>query len=303
MSRRLSLAVVVALVVAARVPAQENTYYHMTGDPARDRVFQQRMRKAGELAGQRKFGDAVKEIVWCLDNRFGSDAQFESSGTRALVQFLRDIDRLYSPAGKLLKKRRKQAEKKFRAGEGSFDDAHELHEINLALYDEERTLELYDELEDGDNEAAAMRRLLFLFVEEEMITEERYKEFLAGAGNGHANLDRRLDDLAKAEESYTRQVGKDAVIDAKGLLCRSAARYYEALLATGKEEKASRLADRFLALHKSGATYSLFMRCANRLERREAAIGLRDEALETLPKTEHPPVKREAKYIPKKKKK
>ena len=300
-STRFGLAAMSVLAVSSAGGQERQIFYRLTGGGEADREFSRRLQNANQLASQRKFADAVKEIVWCLDNRTGSDAQFENSGTHALVRLLRDIDRVYSPAGKLLEKRRKRIEKKFRAGEGDFDAAHELHETNKALLESERTLELYDDLEGGDKDAERLRRFLFQFVEEEMILEDRFEEFLKGAGRGPANLDRRLADAKRETESWRRSIGDKAVDEVRRVLCRSAARYYKALLATGEAVRASRLADRFTEFHKTGETYALFMRQANELEKREASMALKKEAVETLPKDQHGPVKREAKYIPKKK--
>ena len=109
-----------------------------------------------------------------------------------------------------------------------------------------------------------------------------------------------MTEARREAESWRRSVGEKAVDEVRRVLCRSAARYYKALLATGAEVKASRLADRFTEYHKTGETYALFMRQANELEKRDASLALKTEALETLPKDQHGPVKKEAKYIPKK---
>jgi len=123
-STRFVLAAVSLLAVSTAGGQERRYFYRLTGDGEADREFSRRLQNANQLSSQRKFADAMKEIIWCLDHRTGSDAQFENSGTHALVRFLRDIDRVYSPAGKLLEKRRKGIEKKFRAGEGDFDAAH-----------------------------------------------------------------------------------------------------------------------------------------------------------------------------------
>ncbi len=276
--------------------------YIRSGDPEWDQTFDARWQKLNSLAQEGKLRACLKEVAWLLDNRPGSFPEFDRSPTRILITYVGRVQQYYAPAEKWMKRRRASMEKAFRAGKGDLGKGHELNEINKQMGDWGRTLELYDELGEEGKKGARMQRELFLFVEASLLEEDRYEELLTGAGDGPGSLEARFE---KLERHFKRvqNIGRESIDKARWKLCRSAAMHYEAMLKTGKREEAGRLAEKYMAFHKCGATYVLFIRHAVAARKHSTARKIAKRAKSTLPRIQYLEVEEEAKLIPKKKKK
>jgi len=301
--KRLLIMAVMATVLAAFAAPAEGQWF-LSGDEEWDKHFTKRWEKGNKLFGTGYFKGAAAEWFWCLDNLSNSYPDFERNPTSILVDNLNLICTYYPKIKPILEKRRNASQKKIEKGKASEFVVHEFAELNKALGDWYLTLEVYDDLAKmkSKKKRRRMRERLFLFVEEALIEEKRYKEFLAGARHGPANLQARkkkLDDAFKRFSSIEEAIKNEAKMN----LCRSAARYYQALLATDRDEEAARIVDEFLEYYKTVASYRAFIRHAVAAKSYDTARALIIRAESDLTRLQYAEVEREEKYIKKKDKK
>ncbi len=301
--KRLSMMALMATILVAFSASAKGQWF-LSGDAEWDQHFRKRWSKGDDLFGKGYFKGAAAEWCWCLDNLSNSYPDFERNPTSVLVDNLNLIRTYYPKIQPILEKRRDAAKKKIKKGKASEFVAHEFAEFNKALGDWYLTLEVYDELEDmkSKKKRRKMREQLFLFVEESLIEEKRYEDFLVGAGRGPGNLKARKKKLTDALESF-QSIDDKLKTQAKMNLCLSAARRYQALLAVGRDEDAARLVDEFLEYHKTTQTYRAFVRHAVAAKSYKTARGLIRRAETDLTRLQYEEVQREEKYIKKKAKK
>ncbi len=202
--KRLPMMAVTAAILAAFAAPAEGQWF-LSGDAEWDQHFRERWVKGNKLAGRGYYKAAAAEWCWCLDNLTNSYPDFERNPTSGLVASLSDICSFYPKIKPVLEKRRDAAQKKIEKGKASEFVVHEFAEFNKALGDWYLTLEVYDELADlkSKKKRRKMRQRLFRFVEDAMIEEKRYEEFLAGAGHGPGNLKSRRRKLDAAFKQYS----------------------------------------------------------------------------------------------------
>ncbi len=301
--KRLPMIAVVAAVLAAFAAPAKGQWF-LSGDEEWDQHFRKRWTKGNELYGRGYFKGAAAEWCWCLDNLTNSYPDFERNPTSTLVGNLHLISTFYPKIKPVLEKRRDAAQEKIEKGKATEFVAHEFSEFNKALGDWYLTLEVYDDLKKmkSKKKRRKMRQRLFLFVEESLIEEKRYEDFLAGAKHGPANLIARRKTLDDAFGQFSG-IDDKLKVKAKMNLCRSAARYYEAMLATGRDGDAARLVDEFLEYHKTTESYRAFIRHAVVAKSYSTARELIRRAETDLTRLQYEKVKREEKYIDKKDKK
>ncbi len=252
----------------------------------------------------------LREMEWLLDNRPEAYPDIERNMTRGIVRHMYLVGDRYARAHDVLKERREALEKLFREGKGDYSKGLELHEINMQLGDWSRTLELYEELgREKGKVGKRMQRELFQYIEEDLIEYEQYDLLLKGAGRGPGNLDvrmlrlkRQTDERSEGSDNSKRLDGAHAE-GARLNLCRSAARYYHALLGTDKLDDAEDLADKFLEYHKKPATYICFMRRAAKLKKYDLVKDFVDKAKSNMEREPYRVVKKAMEKMTKKKKK
>jgi hypothetical protein len=257
--------------------------------------------RAKRLAQEKKYGEAMEEVLWCLKNSPDPYPEIEQGVPRQGVRFLWELGKASPDVEKAYKKRRAAHEKAFRAGKGTMAKAVELDAMYQAQGDWTKMQEFYNELAEKGKEGKKARALLHMFVEGPLLEDGEYEALLMGAGDGPSSLESRMQ---KLEEAIGKLQNVDEKIkdSAKLHLCKSAGRYYQAMLWLKKDKEAAERAEEFVQYHPKGATYAIFIRNAAQAEKLDAARKLVKEAKQQLKGEDLADVKAEEKHLPKVKK-
>ena len=286
--------------VQAAFAQQRERHSVILGTDEATRAAREHWDKAKRLADEKKWSEAIKELTWCMNKSKQAWPEFDNCMATESVVILQQIAKFKKEADQVLKKRRDKIEQAFRDGKGTAAQGVVLSAINQAYADWGRTQELYNELgEKGGKTGKAMQRELFMFIEDSLLEDGEYEALLKGAGDGPGALETRMawiDGLKKGNENIDDKI----VEEAKLHLCKSAARYYTAMLALRKTDEAETLADEYLKYCPKGPAYVLFMKGALRVDKYATARNLGKQAKKDLPENEYTEfVEAEAKAIPK----
>jgi hypothetical protein len=257
--------------------------------------------RAQRLAQEKKYDEAMEDVLWCLKNSPDPYPEIEQAVPRQGVRFLWELGKASPDVEKAYKKRRAAHEKAFRAGKGTMAKAVELDAMYQAQGDWTKMQEFYNELPEKSKEGKKARALLHMFVEGPLLEDGEYEALLKGAGDGPSSLESRMQNLEEA-------IGKlpnleEGVKNAAKLhLCKSAGRYYQAMLWLKKDKEAAARVEEFVQYHPKGATYAIFIRNAAQAERLDVARKLVKEAKQQLKGEDLADVKAEEKHLPKAKK-
>jgi len=205
----------------------------------------QRMQQGDRLAQQGKYDQALQEYLWCFDEGLTYNPAFVGVRISFLLASIARLGVQHPAALAALEQRRDAAEKKLRAGRGSFQCAADLQAINRVLNQPERTLALYDELKKAGADGDASRELLKPLVAEALRSERRYAEYLEASPGTEETLDLLTKDGPPAKGFFGAMFGggrKPEEDAARNQAWEMGGGLFEAFLGVGKQEEARRIA-------------------------------------------------------------
>jgi hypothetical protein len=125
-----------------------------------------RYKRGQDLARVGDPADALAEYLWCYDSGF--------LRSREVIGRLVKLGEQFPPALEAVRQRARAAEQTVLADSNDFETMGELIELNRALHEDRRTLEIYEKLADGDILRSYAARGMF----ELFITTQRYADAL-----------------------------------------------------------------------------------------------------------------------------
>lgn len=226
-----------------------------------------RMKYGDALLDQGQHKEALEQYLWCFDHGLETPAfaaERSSSGLDAIVR----LGRLYPAAIDALMQRSQDAGVKLASGNGSDQDLSDFALINRRLARSDRMLELYDEVKAKGDALAPLRKRLAPFVTEALIEAQRYEDYLDGADDVAREIDaeiaRGVSLQSKPKKKGAAAGDPSAVGEHEQRLASLFGDDYEALLGAGRADQANKLADRWIGLDASYATYEALLRHARR---------------------------------------
>jgi hypothetical protein len=157
-----------------------------------------------------------------------------------------------------------------------------------------RTAEVYQGLANDGRLSDAVKEALLDEVVGCWMLRREYPFVVAAIGDADARIARLVEAVERArKESADGQARAafNAAMDKGGT-------YYEALVATGNDDAATRIANRLLKLQPANTTYVALIERALRAEKPEAARALAERAYATLTERELKLVRLTARKIP-----
>ena len=222
--------------------------------PLTRQAMEARVRAARESVGGRNPAEALRELLWCLDEGMADG----NSATPPLFQGilmdgLRELAETYPPARQELQTRRDAVRRRILANAGGRDFVPEYAAILRALKEEPAMLSLLDELPAGDRRRSAVA----IYGSAQLIEARRYAEVLEGtpAASFFSKLEiqGRLAPMIRPDPN-----------GGPSSLAKSAAKDVEVLAGSGDLANARELAKRFLAIDSSESARALLQERAER---------------------------------------
>ncbi len=246
---------------------------------------------AGELARLSKYDEALAEYLWCWDE--GAKCQPTYSGARRtlLLGDIAKLGRSHPAVLEALRDRRDVAEGQLIAGSDSRDDAADFCALNRTLSENDRTVELYDELRKNGPVPESIRTTFAREVLELFVKARRYADVVDMLDDPFKYIEQQLA-FARQVEELGKQSGKSD--EAVGAIAKAAQRtntigklvpVFGALIGVGRGEEGKRAADMLLEYSKSDTTYAELVESAARAGDVALARTLAERGFSALPET------------------
>ena len=287
------------LLIAALVFASLSHHVNVTAAQTAPSDSRAHLLRAAKEGGE----VAIDEYLWLLDHGSETDQVFHGVRPSMLVaNRLHVLGQRYPQAREALRQRRDALEKAVLACTATRGQAVDFAAINAAAFEASRTLAAYDALAAKGEAAVALRGALIPWVAESLAHARRYPEILAGAADPVAAVDADIAKFtARVEAHRSTQTPEDLKGDV-GELVRAlhdqvvlqAAGYHEALLATGREAEARKIADRLTGFALDRFTYHMLITGAARAGKPETARAYAEEGLRKLPQSTHADIRESA---------
>ncbi len=227
-----------------------------------------RMDYAQSLVRMGKYEEALKEYLWCYDH--GNDNAIGFTGVRNsyLLSDIARLGRKHPPALEELRKRRDAAEARVISeapkkasmwsmfGEGMRDKpALDFASLNRELGEEERTLEIYDQLRAEHPDWPAVKQLQ-RSVFDQLLKNKRYEEIVAST-DIESRIAGRISGMEMVSSMIPEEQREEVEAIRRRMLVEEIAKYYEVLMGVEDLVAAARLADKALEIDDSQETYNL----------------------------------------------
>jgi thioredoxin 1 len=216
-----------------------------------------RLHYARALTRRGRLPEALPHLLWCFDEGWKHGVAFGPAGRAAVLEEIIVLGQVYEPAIAALRERRDVLHDAIANAKAAPGDEGVLVDLNAVLGEEQRTLNLYDELRRQSPDSQVVARLREAAFDL-LLEEKRYEEILAG-----------MDFEAKVEEAFreAEQAGEaEANLSAAQMeqfraygrrrALYVASSYYQVLIGVGKNEQAAGLAERVLRFDASAETYN-----------------------------------------------
>jgi|GEM_PF-713530 len=215
---------------------------------------QARYKRAQEWDKSGRYEEALKEYLWCFDIGMPGVSGYGAVRTSYLLNKIASLGEKLPQALTELRKRRDAAEIEILTEELNGSEAiSTLTRINRKLGVPERSLELYDSLEENDRN----RRSLSIFLFDEFLEAKRYED--AAPADSYGMILSRFEHM-KARDASSRFAPKQAEKIKKATrsnALKNAAEGIEALAGSGQIEEAVEFAARVMEFDQSVETINL----------------------------------------------
>jgi hypothetical protein len=218
-----------------------------------------RYKQAQALAKDGQYEAALKEFLWCYDIGMKQAANLNAVRLSGLVIDIGKLGALYPEALAALRDRRERAESRTLASENDFDAASEFAALNRTLGDNERNMELYDQLPEGDRR----RRTLASNAYDSFVTAQRYDAALEGRPYG--SMSSLFEVMTRERPEIASMPNADAIRKSMhDTVVKTTVTNVEVLAGAGDLAHAQALTARLLAYDGSEATKTLLQQHAAR---------------------------------------
>lgn len=250
----------------------------------------ERSRHADRLAQLGKHKEALEHYLWCFDEGHKANPAFVGVRGSFLLGKISRLGQSYPPAIKALEERRNRAEKTvsdFVDGKhtGSLrlvrEASDDLTIINDELEENARTIKLYDRLIECELAGVEeIRRNLFHRIKDDLIAAKRYDDYLR---DGDPLRDLQFDirmyrDQAHRDDRIPKEAREMLAAHVRDNLAKSAGRYYEVYLGTGRIKQAKTVQQEVLDVLTTEAVFDSLIDGAVRAGRYDVLEGLREDA-------------------------
>ncbi len=204
-----------------------------------------RINLANAYMAKGKHDEAVKEMLWCLDEGFRKHPEYNPY-RRDIVMQLRMMSQWTPRVTDELAQRRTAAQTKVDVGKADENDVYNLAVLNEAFGEPQKTLEVYDALRSRKDIPPAMREALVKAVFPALLNAKRYKDLAAD-----------LDIMAEVDKQFANagEIKKED-LQARYMLIANVTAYYQVLVGAGRTEEARRTARRLIAVSDDAETYN-----------------------------------------------
>ncbi len=244
---------------------------------------------------------AFAEYIWCLDHGLEHDPSFAKARETELLEQIAALASVHRPAVKALQKRQKAAEAVLLnsdAASGATSRpsaadrarlASDYAAFNEVLGQPARTVTLYLRMLEGDETDREAAGGMILYVVGPLYESKKLKELAASKVDFSALLEihrRRMEALLQQNASMrvTRGDRREEEIERKaGFIRDFGAKYYEALLATGRSAEAETVSKALIEYSPIARTYAVLIIAAGRAGHSEIAETLASQAMRKLP--------------------
>lgn len=223
-----------------------------------------RERLAETLARCGRPDQALEEYLWCLEVGLRENIPYAATRRRLLLNGFVSLAEQHPPARAALMERRAAMEQTLQSKRDSANLARDLAELNGCLGDEDRNLELYDQLPPRSR----ARHVLFDRVLDQLVAHQRYVDVLAvldplRAFSQEARLARIQGGSNERGPVAAEQRGTRAFAVTRG------AALLEALAGTGRAQEARSLVNAILKYDDTPETRASLKEHARRAQNQE----------------------------------
>jgi hypothetical protein len=218
-----------------------------TGD-----MVQARFKHAQELAHSGQLEEALREYLWCFDVGMKQVPGLAPVRLSAVVIEIGDLGKQYPEALTALRTRRDQIAARVLASESDFDAVMEFSALNRTLGDDDRNMELYDQLPASDRRRHTLAGGSFNF----LVDSQRYAAALDG--RSYSSMSSLFEFQSQERPQTAALPNADAVRQAsRNYLVKSTATNIEVLAGAGDLDHAREMIGRLLTYDGSDATKAL----------------------------------------------
>ena len=215
-----------------------------------------RYKHAQELAKTGQNEEALKEFLWCYDEGMVPLPEYVGVRQSYLLEMIAKLGEKYPPALAALRERQDQTEQQLLASANDFAATMSFASINRVLKEDNRTLELYDQLPPQD----PRKQVLGMMVYEGLMTAQRYRD--AARVMPYQQMNRMLDGAIISPAADGQQSHRTQIV-------KVTANFVEVLAGAGDMDHARALADRILTYDGSAETKTILQQHATRADHPE----------------------------------
>lgn len=247
---------------------------------------------------------AFEEYIWCLDHGLEHDPGFAKARETELLDNIAALATVHRPAAKALQKRQKKAETILlnsdaaagKAGATSRPSTSERMQLaadygafNELFGQPARTVTVYLRLIEGDDSDREVAGAMIHYVTGQLYESKKLKEIAASTVNFAALLAihrQRMETLLKENAPmrlHQRDKREEEIERKAGFIRDFGAKYYEALLVTGRIPEAEQVSKSLIEYSPIGRTYSELIIAAGRAGHPEISQTLASEGMRVLP--------------------
>jgi thiol-disulfide isomerase/thioredoxin len=250
-----------------------------------DPMLRQELGDAYEEAGQ--FAEALAEYLWCYDEGVQHSPAYAGVRNSFLVSSLGKLAKKHAPARDALRERRDRLQPAVLAPAPKRMDVVAFAMLNKTLGDDQRNLELFDQLGQQGEAGKAARQALVVVLMDTLLEKQRYAELLENAGDIATKLEKKSARLAKLpaakESNPLASAGRGAL---EYEIDRTSKVYYECLLGTGRFPEAARVAELALSARPERELFTALVDAALRTQRYDQGRQLVAAWIHKLPLSE-----------------
>ncbi len=224
----------------------------------------ERMQFARELAGSGKFDEALEHYLWCWDKGNSKSRSFAGVRVSFLLQEIAELGRQHSPAMQALRERRDRAREEVLALEKPNwlsrmltrpnTPAADFVSLNAYLAEDDKSLDLYDELKENGTNAYALRQIR-PHVYDLLREAKRYHE-IAEHKDILGDARRRIEMDEQSTRFMPEQQREQMIQWLRGRLLNDIADDYEVLIGSGMHSDADKLAKLLIDFYDNAQTYN-----------------------------------------------
>lgn len=275
------------VVFGEMVPAEPDL---LSPTPGTDAEVDRRFDKARELFAAEKYPEALRDYLWVFDHSRGIGGWGGVRLSYVPGEIMQIAEHL--PAARTeLQKRRDVREEAMLAGNTDFDIIHEYDSLNSYLGESDRTLDLIDRLDAGNQKLGDLRQTLIFLNWQALTQKGRYDLVADQLGDFVRSFQRQVIEYEinpsfpfdeKDEEHAAYNLSR---IDEEGPAL------YQAAVGSDQPDHTETILNMMLRVDPGAKTYVLLIEAALAAEGREAALDLATRAEAELPEDQLTPVR------------